>query len=344
MDIASKVMNLQEAAKWRESLRASGRKLVGTNGVFDLLHRGHAEYLNQARQAGDALLVAVNSDASVKQLKGPTRPVVSEDDRAFLLASLQCVDAVVVFDNVRATEVWKAVCPDIYVKGGDYTEETLDREEYAVLKPVVEQFVFIKFVDGRSTTSTIRKVRGESVESTGTSGAGGGLNPKLNLLYGRRSVRRFQLRPVGDDLINDLLSAASSAPSACAKDPWSFIVLRSESSRKSVASCLPNGRFLVDAPLGIVVCGDLSRAHGGELSYLLQDCSAATENLLLAAKCLSLGGCWLGVHPRQDRVEALRKLFDLPSSVVPVAVVALGWPAEEPPARTRYRDDMARFV
>ena len=124
MDIASKVMNLQEAAKWRENLRASGRKLVGTNGVFDLLHRGHAEYLNQARQAGDALLVAVNSDASVKQLKD-RQAVVSEDDRAFLLASLQCVDAVVVFDNVRATEVWKAVCPDIYVKGGDYTEETL---------------------------------------------------------------------------------------------------------------------------------------------------------------------------------------------------------------------------
>ena len=87
------------------------------------------------------------------------------------------------------------------------------------------------------------------------------------------------------------------------------------------------------------LCGDLTKAHGGELSYLLQDCSAATENLLLAAHALSLGGCWLGVHPRADRVDGIRRLFGLPEKIVPVAAVAVGWPAEEFKARTRFRND-----
>ena len=91
--------------------------------------------------------------------------------------------------------------------------------------------------------------------------------------------------------------------------------------------------------MGFVVCGDLNRAQGGELSYLLQDCAAATENLLLAAHGLSLGGCWLGVHPRTERVDGIRQLLDLPANIVPVAAVAVGWPAQEAKARTRYRDD-----
>jgi nitroreductase len=91
--------------------------------------------------------------------------------------------------------------------------------------------------------------------------------------------------------------------------------------------------------MGFVVCGDLTKAHGGELSYLLQDCSAATENLLLAAHGLSLGGCWLGVHPRADRVDGIRRLLCLPESMVPVAAVAVGWPAEEFKARTRFRNN-----
>ena len=106
-----------------------------------------------------------------------------------------------------------------------------------------------------------------------------------------------------------------------------------------VSALLKNGGFLADAPMGFVVCGDLTKAHGGELSYLLQDCSAATENLLLAAHALSLGGCWLGVHPRADRVDGIRRLFGLPEKIVPVAAVAVGWPAEEFKARTRFRND-----
>ena len=89
----------------------------------------------------------------------------------------------------------------------------------------------------------------------------------------------------------------------------------------------------------MVVCGDLSRAHGGELSYLLQDCSAAIENLLLAAQQLGLGACWLGIHPRQDRIAAVSRILNLSESIVPVGGIAIGWPAQEPSPRTRYRRD-----
>ncbi|MDX9981376.1 MAG: nitroreductase family protein [Lentisphaeria bacterium] len=166
------------------------------------------------------------------------------------------------------------------------------------------------------------------------------MNPRLEALFARRSVRRYTDQPVADAQVRDLLEAAMAAPSACARDPWEFIVLRDGELRAKVAAFLPNGPMLAQAPLGFVVCGDLERAHAGELSYLLQDCSAAIENLLLAAQALGLGAVWLGVHPRQDRIDNLRGLFRLPASILPVACVAVGHPAERPAPRTRY--DAAR--
>lgn len=157
-DPETKIMTLAQAAAWRESLRRDGRKLVVTNGCFDLLHRGHTTYLYESRRCGDALLVAINSDASVSSLKGPTRPIVAQGDRAYVLASLECVDAVVVFDGTRATAVFEQVRPDVYVKGADYTEETLDRGEYAVLKAGGASFRFIPFVAGFSTTKIVEKM------------------------------------------------------------------------------------------------------------------------------------------------------------------------------------------
>lgn len=162
------------------------------------------------------------------------------------------------------------------------------------------------------------------------------MNPRLDPLFARRSVRRYTAQAVTDEQVRDLLEAAMAAPSACAKDPWEFIVLRDAALRAKVASFLPNGPMLAQAPLGFVVCGDLERAHGGELSYLLQDCSAAIENLLLAAHALGLGGVWLGVHPRQDRIDAIRDLFHLPANILPVAAIAIGCPAEHPAPRTRF--------
>jgi nitroreductase len=162
------------------------------------------------------------------------------------------------------------------------------------------------------------------------------MNPLLASLFARRSVRQYRADDVSDSLIRDLLEAAMAAPSAVAKDPWEFIIVRDRPMRARIAEKLPNGQMLVDAPAGIVVCGDLRRAHDRQLSYLLQDCSAAIENLLLAASMLGLGACWLGVHPREERVAHIRSLLRIPDPVIPVSAVAIGWPAESPPARTRF--------
>jgi nitroreductase len=138
--------------------------------------------------------------------------------------------------------------------------------------------------------------------------------------------------------VNDLLAAAMAAPSACAKDPWRFVVVRNRETLNQMADALPNGKAMLEqAPVGIAVCGDLRAAHAGELSYLLQDCSAAIENLLLAAHTLGLGACWLGVHPRPPRIEALTRILRLPEKIIPVSCIAVGWPDETQPARTRFK-------
>ena len=163
----SKIMTLGEARIWRGKLRVAGRRLALTNGCFDLMHRGHAEYLAEARGRGDALLDAVNSDASVAAVKGPGRPVGPQGDRAYLLASLEATDAVVLFDTPNAIHVFEALVPDVYVKGGDYAEKTLNRDEYPVLKALGCQFEFVPFVTGFSTTRIIDQVRrGETLAET----------------------------------------------------------------------------------------------------------------------------------------------------------------------------------
>jgi nitroreductase len=163
------------------------------------------------------------------------------------------------------------------------------------------------------------------------------MNPRLQFVFARRSVRNFVLgKPVPDTLLQDLLEAGMAAPSAAGKDPWHFIILDTPELRARIAEGLPNGKMLAQAGSGLVICGDLQKAHGGELSFLLQDCSAAIENILLAAAALGLGACWLGVHPRPERIEHLRRICALPDNIVPVGAIALGWPAETPPARTRY--------
>ncbi len=169
------------------------------------------------------------------------------------------------------------------------------------------------------------------------------MNPKLGHLFHRRSIRVYEAQDVGDETVRDLLEAAMAAPSAVAKDPWDFVVVRSAEMRAKIAEGLPNGKMLAHAPVGFVICGDLGRAHDGQLSYMLQDCSAAIENLLLAADALGLGACWLGVHPRQERVESIRSLLNIPQSSIPVAAIAVGWPAETQPPRTRYRDDAVHY-
>ena len=158
---ADKVMSLADALDWREELRRQGIRLAVTNGCFDLLHRGHVEYLDSARRAADALLVLVNSDNSVRALKGPTRPVNDEFSRAFVLSGLAAVDATVIFDSERCTAELSALQPDVYVKGGDYAVETLNPEERQVLLDANAEIIFIPFVNGFSTTGTIAKMRND---------------------------------------------------------------------------------------------------------------------------------------------------------------------------------------
>jgi len=138
---------------------AEGKRLVLTNGCFDLLHTGHVRYLQQARELGDALVVAVNNDDSVRELKGAERPLNTDADRAEVLAALRCVDHVVIFAGKRVTEVIRMLRPAIYAKGGDYTLETLDPGERAALEEVGAEIRLVSLVPGKSTTSLLEKAK-----------------------------------------------------------------------------------------------------------------------------------------------------------------------------------------
>lgn len=155
-----KILAWDALSRWRAERRVEGRRVVVTNGGFDLLHVGHVTYLEQARQLGDVLLVGLNSDASVRALKGPERPINPEADRATVLAALESVSAVCIFTDPRATRFLELAQPDIYVKGGDYTLETLDPDERRVVEQVGGEIVFIPFVPGKSTTALVRKISG----------------------------------------------------------------------------------------------------------------------------------------------------------------------------------------
>jgi len=152
---SSKVMTLEQVAIWRRSVRG---EVVFTNGVFDLLHPGHVDVLDRARREGAALVVGVNSDASVKRLKGPTRPIRTSVERIAVLAGLEAVDAVVLFEQAAPIELVRAIEPDVIVKGGDYSPETIVGADLVTARG--GRVVVIPLVDGHSTTSTIEKLRG----------------------------------------------------------------------------------------------------------------------------------------------------------------------------------------
>ena len=158
MHFRDKIIAWDDLPAWRKKFRASGKKLVVTNGCFDILHLGHVTYLENARNFGDALLLGVNADAAVRGLKGAGRPVNSETDRAAVLAALESVSGVCLFTDVRATKFLAAAQPDIYVKGGDYTLETLSQEERQAVEQTGGQIRFVPFVPGKSTTSLLEKI------------------------------------------------------------------------------------------------------------------------------------------------------------------------------------------
>ena len=165
------------------------------------------------------------------------------------------------------------------------------------------------------------------------------MNPELNCIFSRRSIRKYLDKAVPGEMLDDLLQAAMAAPSAVAKDPWHFIVVQDRETLNKIADILPSGKMLRKATAAFIVCGDINKANIQAESYLLQDLSAATENILIAANILELGTCWLGIHPREDRLSGIRQLFELPDNIIPMCGIAIGWPAEKPEARTRYRNE-----
>jgi rfaE bifunctional protein nucleotidyltransferase chain/domain len=154
-----KIVSAEELAAISTDLRSAGKKLVATNGCFDLLHVGHVRYLQAARRLGDALVVGINSDASVKTLKGRARPLNRENDRAEIVAALGCVDYVMIFPEERASRFLKTARPAIYVKGGDYKTETLDADERAVLEEIAAEIQILPFEAGYTTTALIERLQ-----------------------------------------------------------------------------------------------------------------------------------------------------------------------------------------
>lgn len=154
--IAKRILTPAEMRAERDRLHAEGRTLVFTNGCFDILHRGHVTYLAFAREQGDALCVGLNSDASVRRAKGPTRPVVPQEDRAIVLSALRCVDYVVIFDEDEPRDLIAAILPDVLVKGRDWAHYVSGRD---IVEAHGGRVVLADMVEGRSTTAILRKAK-----------------------------------------------------------------------------------------------------------------------------------------------------------------------------------------
>lgn len=157
----------------------------------------------------------------------------------------------------------------------------------------------------------------------------------------RRSIRRYTNQSIPDDLIEKLLIAGMHAPSARNKQPWHFIVVRKRELLDKISVIHPYAYMLKEAPLGIIICGDKKLEITEE--YIVQDCSAATQNILLAAHSFGLGAVWLGIYPREPRIKALRELFSLPENIIPISMVSVGYSAEKKNYENRFKPDRVHF-
>ena len=158
MNIQDKILTLETLVTWRDNLRNSGKKLAATNGCFDILHAGHVNYLQAARNEADALIVGINSDRSVSQLKGPSRPIHTENDRADIIAALESVDGVFIFDELRATTFIELAQPDVYIKGGDYAVEELPEEERQAIAKIGGYIKVLGLIPGKSSSDIAQRI------------------------------------------------------------------------------------------------------------------------------------------------------------------------------------------
>ncbi len=156
----------------------------------------------------------------------------------------------------------------------------------------------------------------------------------LQVIMARRSIRSYSNVPVSDEAVETLLRAAMHAPSAGNQQPWHFVVIRDRATMERIMAVHPYAKMLAEAPVAILVCGDenIEDFKG----YWVLDCSAATENILLAATAMGLGSVWLGIYPRHERVDEIRKIVGLPHNITPLALVPIGYPNESKPSHDRY--------
>jgi nitroreductase len=156
----------------------------------------------------------------------------------------------------------------------------------------------------------------------------------MNAIFRRRSIRKYTADAVSDDVIKKLLEAGMSAPSAGNQRPWQFVVVKDKATLTKLADVSPYAKMTAHAAAAILVCGDLEReAHKG---FWVQDCSAATENMLIEVEDQCLGAVWLGIYPREDRVQSIRQLLQIPEQVIPFALIPVGYPAETKVTPSRY--------
>ncbi len=158
MNFSDKILTAESLFDWRDNLKRKGQRLAATNGCFDILHAGHINYLQAARNAADALIVGINSDRSVKELKGPTRPIQNENDRAAIIAALQSVDGVYIFEELRATKFLELTQPDLYVKGGDYSLDELPEEERQLISKIGAELKVLGLVSGKSSSDIADRI------------------------------------------------------------------------------------------------------------------------------------------------------------------------------------------
>ncbi|MFC1617247.1 nitroreductase family protein [Candidatus Margulisiibacteriota bacterium] len=163
----------------------------------------------------------------------------------------------------------------------------------------------------------------------------------MNTIYKRRSIRKFTEKKVSENLTRELIKAGMSAPSARNQQPWEFIVIDQQDIKQEVSEIHPNFYIIQGAPTAILVCGNLNREKSPD--YWVQDCAATTENILLAITANKLGGVWMGVYPREDRVQGLKEYFNLPDKIIPFSLIAFGYPAEEKPAHSEFDLERIRF-
>lgn len=157
----------------------------------------------------------------------------------------------------------------------------------------------------------------------------------------RRSIRKFKSNAIPEELIEKILRAGMQAPSARNKQPWHFVVVRDREMLNKISDVHPYAYMLKEAPVGIVICGDSNIET--TIDYIVQDCSAATQNMLLAAHDFGLGAVWLGIYPREQRVNALRELLDIPQNIIPISMIAVGYPDEEKSYEDRFKPERIHY-